>query len=172
MQIPNLIFSDNQHCLGRSNGSITPPPKDNAGVLLPFELIYTICEHSSHSTLKALRLTSKICQPSAEKFLFAVIYLKFDQDSFERLRNIAGHPMLSRLVHYVHYDSRQLELHRDLSDIDVYLSEHFTNYWRMANEQRFVNGTASGLEFDEAVTEFHEFRSKYVAYVDSVSLLI
>jgi hypothetical protein len=53
-------------------------------MLLPLELIDTICEHSSPSTLKALRLTSRICQPSAEKFLFAVIYLKFDQDSKER----------------------------------------------------------------------------------------
>lgn len=54
----------------------------------------------------------------------------------------------------------------------MHVSEHFTNYWRVANEQRLVNGTTSSLEFDEAVTEFHEFRSKYVAYVDSQRTLL
>jgi hypothetical protein len=78
-------------------------------VTLPLEILDAICEQLSHSDLKALRLTSRAWQRSAEEALFDVIYLKFNGASFERLQSISDHPKFSKLVHYVHYDSRQLQ---------------------------------------------------------------
>ncbi|PMD29409.1 hypothetical protein L207DRAFT_238308 [Hyaloscypha variabilis F] len=143
-------------------------------VTLPLEILDAICEQLSHSDLKALRLTSRAWQRSAEKALFDVIYLKFNGASFERLQSISDHPKFSKLVHYVHYDSRQLQhapafIKRSL---DLSNDQYLSAYTHAANEQRLAHRVKSRLEFVEALIQFQEFQSNFLAYAAAQKFLL
>ncbi|KAE9367260.1 hypothetical protein N431DRAFT_548813 [Stipitochalara longipes BDJ] len=138
----------------------------NLAMMLPPEILDTICEHVSRSDLRALRLTSTAWQPSADKVLFDVIYLKFSGASFQRLQNISGHAKFCKLVHHIHYDSRQLEnapafMKRSL---DLSNDHYLSSYTRVANAQRLAKGVTPRLEFVEALTQFQEFQSNFLDY--------
>jgi hypothetical protein len=111
IQILYPITSPRDFALGPSKGTtVLSQPKRDPVVLLPLEIIDTICEHLAHSDFKALRSSSRIWQVSADKVLSNVKDLKIQwRNSFERLQSISRHVRLSKLVHCIRYDSRQLE---------------------------------------------------------------
>jgi hypothetical protein len=144
-------------------------PKPDPAMRLPLEIIDVICEYLFPSDFRALRLTSMAWKVSAEKKLFAIIALKFNGQSFERLQSISRHPRLCKLVHYIHYDSRRLVNNPQWIQNRVVVSydQYLSNYWRVANAQRLANGVTSRLELVDALTEFEKFQSMFLAYAAS-----
>lgn len=163
----------NPNCPESFGTSVLLQPKLNPALKLPHEILDTICDPLCHSDLKALRLTSRVWQPSAEKVLFDVIYLKFNGASFQRLQEMSDHPKFSKLVHCIQYDSRQLENAPAYIQKSLQLSndQYLSAYTRAVNAQRLASGVSSRLEFVEALTQFQEFQSNFLAYATTQRLL-
>jgi hypothetical protein len=87
-------------------GSCRSPQRSNPVVLPTPELQATFARILSVRS----ELISRAWQSCPEKIVFAVIYLGFYRGSFRGLRKIAENPKLNRLVPYIHYDRRQLEI--------------------------------------------------------------
>lgn len=75
---------------------------------MPPELLQQICTNLDQPDLKRFRLASKNFSYAADIFLFRQILLKRNVESFIKLRLIAGHPRMSKLVKALSYSGMML----------------------------------------------------------------
>ena len=76
--------------------------------LLPIELFDAICELVGSQEIASLRLVSKSICRFATPFLTSKIHLIFKADSFSRMEKISKHPIISKKITSILYESDML----------------------------------------------------------------
>ncbi|GAD98347.1 predicted protein [Paecilomyces variotii No. 5] len=76
---------------------------------MPMEVLGMICEHLSPVYLKQFRLTNKKNAQAATRYLFQKLYITFCSDSYNNVIKISKDENLSRLVHEIVWDLREIQ---------------------------------------------------------------
>ena len=93
-------------------------------MIVPQEILQSICKYADRSELKIVRLVCKEFNDAAEISLFRHIYLRRNMDSFCRLRMIASTPHLAKLVKSLAYSGKMLQCSAEDPDFDTWCRRH------------------------------------------------
>ncbi|CAD6589929.1 MAG: hypothetical protein ASARMPREDX12_004078 [Alectoria sarmentosa] len=71
---------------------------------MPVELVHMICGYLSPTEVASIRIMSSTVAAVGLEYIATTITLTLEEDSFDRLLEIAHHPIISQHVHSLHYE--------------------------------------------------------------------
>ena len=126
-----------------------PPP-------MPPELLQQICTNLDRPDLKRFRLVSKNFSFAAEIFLFRQILLKRNVESFMKLRLVAGHPRISKLVNALCYSGMMLSNASLCKDFETWANTFIGQGFGRLHQMR-VRDFSKTLTFEELQVHYRSF---------------
>ena len=71
---------------------------------LPVELLHVICSYLTPTQVASIRTVSSLIAAIGLEYIATTVILTLKEDSFDRLLEIAHHPVISKYVHSLHYE--------------------------------------------------------------------